>query len=67
MEINENSNFLSILSLLCEATKLIRSHFLKVWKQKKRAGWTNDEEAGKFFLTKNGLIKTNLIFSYLVM
>ncbi len=55
MEINENSNFLSILSLLCEATKLIRNHFLKVWKHYKRSDWTNDEEAGKFFLTENGL------------
>ena len=52
---NENLNFFSILRLFCEATKLIRSHFLKVWKQKKRSEWTNDEESGKFFLSSDGL------------
>jgi hypothetical protein len=26
-----------------------------VWKQKKRTEWSNDEEAGKFFLSESGL------------
>jgi hypothetical protein len=44
-----NSNFFSIQKLLCEATKLIRSHFKTIWKQKKKTEWTDDEEAAKFF------------------